>query len=502
MRKPKKKIINRSILSRTGIIDIGSNTVRLVVFEGASRAPRYFYNEKANCGLGIDLRQTGRLNPKGVKKTIQTLRRFISIMSGMKLKQVHFVATAAVRDAADGFQFVSQIERQFRIKIWVVSGEEEGILAASGVLMGWPEASGIVCDIGGSSLELAHLRNGLIHKSQSFQLGPLALNDFNRFGNTNAVYIEENLSVTKQEFPDSVQDLFLVGGCWRALARIHMSRKDYPLKVLQGYRVSVQSLNDTLGFVLSSKTRTLSKISSSSRERLELLPNAICVLKALIYRFKPENVVFSGYGIREGVCYKQFSPGIRQMHPLLEACKYLETNRARFPGFGEVLYGWLRPIFANLTRNEETLYLAACYLHDTIWQAHPDYRPQVCFETVTGANLGGIDHEGRVFLALSLMSRYKTANFKGINEDILELLDEKTIGKAMILGAVMRLGSMLSVAVSSNLKKTRIFLQENNICLCLKEKDYFLGEAVEKRLNHLGYLMGLNPKIILERDTF
>ena len=157
MTNPKQRKISTSILYRTGIIDIGSNTVRLVVFEGPSRSPRYFYNEKVNCGLGVGLFNTRRLNPKGIRKTIKALRRFKSIIAEMNLKQLYCIATAAVRESVDGSQFVNQLEEQFRIKIWVVSGEEEGSLAASGVLMGWPEASGIVCDIGGASLEIAYL---------------------------------------------------------------------------------------------------------------------------------------------------------------------------------------------------------------------------------------------------------------------------------------------------------------------------------------------------------
>ena len=498
MTSPKQRKISTSVLHRTGIIDIGSNTVRLVVFEGPSRSPRYFYNEKVNCGLGVGLLNTKRLNPKGVRKTIKALRRFKSIIAEMNLKQFYCIATAAVRESVDGSQFVNQLEEQFRIKIWVVSGEEEGNLAASGVLMGWPEASGIVCDIGGASLELAYLNSGMIQESQSFGLGPLTLNDYQQVGKVQANIIYENLSLMKEGFPNIIEDLFLVGGCWRALARIHMNINDYPLKVLQGYKISVDSLNETMDFISSSKISILAKTTSSSMDRLELLPNAIKVLQALINRFKPKSIIFSGYGIREGFFYKQFSSEIREMQPLLEACKYLENTRARFPGFGEALYDWLRPIVPDINEINGRLYLAACYLHDTIWQAHPDYRSEVCFETVTGANLGGIDHEGRVFLALSLMSRYKRTNLNNVNKDMLDLLDQNTIRKAMILGASMRLGSMLSVTVASNLKKTKIFLEGKNICLSLREKDNFLGETVEKRLSYLAQLMDLNPKIIVE----
>ena len=209
-------------------------------------------------------------------------------------------------------------------------------------------------------------------------------------------------------------------------------------------------------------------------------------------------MLFSGYGIREGLLYQLFSSEIREMEPLLEACKYLEVNRSRFPGFGEVLFKWLLSIFPDVSKKHKRLYLAACYLHDTIWQAHPDYRSEVCFEVVTGANLGGIDHEGRIFLAIALMSRYKSSSLDKITNGTMKLLDKKLVKRAIALGAAMRLGSMLSVTISSNLEKTEIYLKGDSICLDLKSSGDFFGETVERRFNHLAGLMGVRPKIIVE----
>ena len=496
MRNSLQKIITSKLLNRTGVVDIGSNTVRLVVLEGPARSPRYFYNEKSSCGLGIGLRQTGQLNPKGVKKATKALRRFKAITREMNLADIYFIATAAVRDATDGAQFVKRLEEEFNIKIKVVSGKEEGILAASGVLMSWPDANGIVCDIGGSSLELANLKRGKIKYSQSFELGPLALDDFQK--PEKQIIINEKLSKMNESFSDNVRDFYLVGGCWRAMALIHMNRCRYPLKVLQGYKITVKALHETLDFISSTDVSVMTKITSSSPERLKLLSNASKVLRALIDKFQPKFMLFSGYGIREGLLYQLFSSEIREMEPLLEACKYLEVNRSRFPGFGKVLFKWLLSIFPDVSKEQKRLYLAACYLHDTIWQAHPDYRSEVCFEVVTGANLGGIDHEGRIFLAIALMSRYKSSSLDKITNETIKLLDKKLVKRAIALGAAMRLGSMLSVTISSNLEKTEIYLKGDNICLDLKSSGDFFGETVERRFNHLAGLMGVRPKIIVE----
>ena len=185
------------------------------------------------------------------------------------------------------------------------------------------------------------------------------------------------------------------------------------------------------------------------------------------------------------------------MDPLLQACLYLEKNRSRYPGFGKILFEWLLPIFPKIDNKQKKIFLAACYLHDTFWQAHPDYRSEVCFETVTGANLGGIDHSGRIFLALSLMSRYKKTDLNKIDKKYLLLLNKKKIKQAIILGASMRLGAMLSVNILENLRKTKIYTKEKTLYLEIMEKDNLLGDSVEKRFNHLGNLMNFKSKINL-----
>lgn len=492
-----KKIIKHTKLQRTGIVDIGSNTIRLVVFEGPSRSPRYFYNEKVNCGLGAGLRHNGFLNSKGKQKAYKAIQRFNTVLKTMSIVETYFVATSAVRDAKDGNKFINTLEKKFNIMIHVISGKEEGMLAASGVLLGWPKATGIVCDIGGSSLELAYLENGKIKTTQSFELGPLTLKDYNEQGKSKLEVINLSLSKINKSFPSKNNSLFLVGGCWRALAKIHMNLTDYPLKVLQGYKVLVKNFDKTLQIISNSKSSELLQITSSSEERVKLLPDASKVLKAIFEKFGPKELFFSGYGIREGIFFSQFNHDIRKLNPLLQACLYLEKNRSRYPGFGKILYEWLLPIFPGIDSKKKKLFLAACYLHDTIWQAHPDYRSEVCFETVTGANLGGIDHGGRIFLALSLMSRYKKTDHNKINKKYLLLLNKQKIKEAIILGACMRLGAMLSVNIFENLRKTEIYTKEKTLYLKMTKKDNLLGDSVEKRFNHLGNLMNLKSKIIL-----
>ena len=123
-------------LERVGVVDVGSNSVRMVVFDGAARSPAYFYNEKILAGLGKGLAQTGRLNPEGRVRALAALRRFAALADGMDLPPLTCVATAAAREAADGPDFVREVERETGLKLLVIDGAEEARLSAQGVLLG------------------------------------------------------------------------------------------------------------------------------------------------------------------------------------------------------------------------------------------------------------------------------------------------------------------------------------------------------------------------------
>jgi len=219
-------------LSRVGVVDVGSNSVRLVVFDGAARSPAYFYNEKIMCGLGAGVSQTGKLHPDGRRRALSALKRFHALAESMQLPTLTVVATAAVRDAEDGPEFCEEVKRDTGLRIWVIDGEEEARLSAQGVLLGWPGSYGLVCDIGGSSMELAEIRGGLVGRRVSSALGPLKLRDLKGGKKARKQYIRDTVESLRQKLGDQRDRLFLVGGSWRAIAKIDMLRRDYPLHVL------------------------------------------------------------------------------------------------------------------------------------------------------------------------------------------------------------------------------------------------------------------------------
>lgn len=433
-------------LSRVGVVDVGSNSVRMVVFDGAARSPAYFYNEKIMAGLGQGLAQTGRLNPTGKARALAALRRFALLAHGMEVSPMTCVATAAVREAADGPAFQAEVAAQTGLRLHVISGDEEARLSAQGVLLGWPDARGVVCDIGGNSMELARLGDGRVGRRLTTPLGPFRVREIEGGPARRRELIRKVLKDAADALKPQGERIYLVGGSWRVIARLDMERRGYPLHVLHEYRMTPRSLLDTLDWIAASDAGLLRARTGTGAERMDLVPQAVEVLRELVSIFRPREIDVSSYGIREGLLYEQMPPDLRARDPLVEACRIAEQTGARMPGFGKRLFHFLLPLFRDLPDSRMRLVKAACLLHDTTWRAHPDYRAEVCFDNATRANLGGLDHPGRVFLGLALLHRYKNSRAGSRLEPLLGLLTEDQIQEAEVLGKAMRFGAMFSVS--------------------------------------------------------
>lgn len=475
--------------ARVGVIDVGSNSVRLVVFDGAIRSPSYFYNEKVMAGLGLDLAQTGKLHPEGKERALKALRRFHEIAGRMDLQSLAAVATEAVRVASDGPEFCQTVLDEIGIELVPISGDQEANLSAQGVLLGWPKASGLVCDIGGASMELAALQVGDVKKTRSSKLGPMAI--LGRFDDVEAqeIYLRTGLQELTRGFDLHVDTLFLVGGSWRALAQIHMARTDYPLRVLHDYVVSPVAFLDTLDFVENRSPQEIQEQMQIGGTRARLLPMAAKTLRGLLALIDVHEVAFSSYGLREGLMYENMPMDIRTSDPLIAAARAIEAGQARFPGFGDVLFDWLKPLFTTLDGSVKRLIHASCLLHDVHWRSHPDYRADVCFDAATLANLGGIDHGGRVFVAWTLLHRYKAKRVSQNYHDVRDLLQEDELNLAKTVGMAIRLGAMMSSADPEHMGRLILTPKAVNLELDAQSEEVF-GEVVMKRLQAVAESIG------------
>jgi len=473
-------------LSKVGVIDVGSNSVRLVVFNGAARSPAYFYNEKIMCALGEGLAATGRLNPKGRIRAINAINRFCHLAKAMDIPELTAVATAAVRDAKDGRTFCADVLQATGQKIRIINGKEEARLSAQGVLLGWPGAYGLVCDLGGSSMELAEIFEGKVGKCASSRIGPFKLMDIAGGAAERAKVISKSMVKLSKKMGPQHNRLFLVGGSWRVLARVDMVRRNYPLSVLHEYRMTTESVGKTIEYLSTANLEELRLKCNVSAARMALVPYAAEVLKGMLETFEPADIAVSSYGIREGMLFEQMPQVIRDQDPLIEACAFSEAKDSRVPGFGLRLFDFVKPLFPSADLELERLIKAACHLHDVSWRAHPEYRAEICFDNATRANLGGLKHSERVFLGLSLMHRYRNKREAGRFTDLFTLLSEGQTQQAEVLGKAMRLGAMMWIAGDE--KRARLHWQEDRHLLRLSlppEAAPLYGEVAQARLSSL-----------------
>ena len=486
-------------LSRVGVVDVGSNSIRLVVFDGAARSPAYFYNEKIMCALGAGVGETGRLNPEGRVRAVLALARFAKLAEGMALPNLTAVATAAVRDASDGPDFCAEVKAKTGLDIIVVDGPEEARLSAQGVLLGWPGSYGLVCDIGGASMELAEISGGTVGRRMTSALGPLKLADIKGGKKGRKAHIKAIVEDLSNQMGEQRDRLFLVGGSWRAIARIDMLRRTYPLAVLHEYRLSAKSVRATAEFIAKTDLEDIRAQTGLSAARAALVPIAMEVLWRLVRVFKPSDIAVSSYGIREGLLYEQMPQPLRDRDPLVEACRFAEHKDARLPGFGRTLFDFVMPLFPRANPALVRLIKAACLLHDVTWRAHPDYRAELCFDNATRANLGGLKHSERVFLGLALLHRYRNRREGTRFEDLYDLCPSDMQLKAEVLGKAMRFGAMLLIRSTRPMGRLDWRPKARRLTLHLpKDVSALYGEVAEARLKSLADALEAELSVVIK----
>src|SRR5665213_478238 len=492
---------------RIAVIDIGSNSLRLVVFErlGATLLP--LLNEKVMCGLGRGIARTGRLNREGVELAYANLQRFVALARALDVDHLTAIATAAVREASNGAEFAAEIERQCGLPVRIVDGPEEARLSAAGVLAGIPDADGVVGDLGGGSVELVRIGGSAakgrgepaIGDGISLPLGPLRLAELGDNPRAIRDAVRRSVQGARLLREAAGKTLFLVGGAWRAIARLHMEQARYPLHIIHQYAVHRRSADAFLEIVAGMSRRSLERIVTVNRKRLELVPLAALILYELVEAGAPERIMFSAYGLREGYAYGLLppQPGI---DPLTAACIGVAVSQSRGRSDGDRLAAWTAPVFGELSPHSRRLHRAACWLSDIAWTEHPDYRAEQAFTRSLRMPIGAISHRERVFIAQALHARYGGPPDDPIKAATRPLLDDREAADARVLGLALRLAYTLCGGALDLLDEVR--LSRNGAALVLEvppSGSLFQGEAVERRLAALGRALGLAPQTTRRR---
>lgn len=480
-----------------GVIDIGSNSIRLVVYSGEGRSPDPVFNEKILCGLGRGLERTGRLNDDGVRQALANLGRFASLVRAMKVRRLRVVGTAAVRDAENGPEFAAEVRQRTGLKIEVLPGREEARLSALGVVSGMPEADGVMGDLGGGSLELVALPKGRLGGHVTLPFGPLRLREVVERGRGELRdLIDQHLAELGWLGKAKGRDFYAVGGAWRAIARLHMAHVNYPLRVIHHYTLTRSRAEDFLDLIAGLSRESLERIGRVPRKRLEVLPLAALVLHRVLVRVKPARLIFTAMGLREGCLYDALPPAIRRRDPLLDACERMSVEHGRFALDGHALCTWLGPLFRKASAEQDRLRLAACFVGDIAWHEHPDYRADIAFLRVLRMPFVGVDHPGRAFLAFAVHTRYGGSPEGELLGPAWFLMNEDQVRDAYRLGLALRLAFTISGGAPDVLRRVRLERDHDVLRLRVsRSAGALIGEAVERRLEALADAFDRKAKI-------
>lgn len=465
------------------VIDIGSNSIRLVVYDSLDRTPLPVFNEKVLCGLGRGLAESGRLNPDGIGMAKRNIARFTRLLHELNVGRVDVLATAAVRDAEDGAQFVTDLEQMMGREITVLPGEEEARLAAFGVLSGMPEARGVVGDLGGGSLELVGLDAGALKQQVTLPLGPFRVGRKPKSEIKSAV--DEILSELDWLDDFKGRDFYPVGGAWRSIAKVQLASSRHAIKVIHNHVVGTREIRRLVRLIAQQGGTSLAKLPGVSRRRLETLPYAALLMDRLLDRLRPGRVVFSAYGLREGHLFSLLPASVRKIDPLLHAAAKVDARSESWTS-GDEIHAWLSPLFADESAEESRWRRAACLLSDVAAGEHPEYRAEHGFLLALRAPIPGINHAGRAFVATSLFVRYGGKLGSGPTTDVVGMMDERSLVCAQILGTGLRLAHTLTAGATGVLSNASLDLQAGSVTLRLGEADTELdGEVVRRRLDAL-----------------
>ncbi len=469
------------------VVDIGSNSVRLVVFDRVSRTPATLFNEKVTCGLGRSLRKTGKLDPDGLELAIPNMRRFSKLAQSMGVKWTVYLATAAVRDADDGPDFVEEINELCGGPVTVLSGAQEAQLSALGVVAAFPEATGLIGDLGGGSLELVEVNQGRLGRFVTLPLGTLYLKSLGA-PSSGKVRREIDRQLSSVEWLREVAGnrFYAVGGSWRNLALLALETESYPLHIVNGYQIRTEALR-SLSQLLSVQTvRSLKEIRAVSKRRLEELPYGALLMDRVLAAAGCRSITFTAQGLREGFIYDCLSMEKQAADPLILAANDIEVREGRLAFMGDELFEWTAALFPDESRAQARLRQVACLLADIGWREHVDYRGTMTFWRVLQHPFLAIDHPGRVFLAYALLVRYGASEKDERIAAQLRLLSPSQVGRARILGQALRLAFRVSGAVGDNLRRSALEITGDSVELKLP-KDGSLpdGKAVQQGVNGL-----------------
>ena len=450
------------------VVDIGSNSIRLVIFDTAAGYPHPIYNERVFCALGSGVGRCGHLPDNTIDDALTAVVRFARIVQEADAAPLHVFATSAVRDATNGSIFTEAVHTQTGSEVDVISGKDEARLSADAVRYGLDLEDGIVADLGGGSLELALIKKGEISQATSLPLGIVRLTarmdgDMPRMQKEIIQHIDA-VSWLKQF---NAPILVPLGGAFRAFARLNITENGHPLNIIHGYTASLSVIRNWIDELTCMSPRSLSTLSGIAARRRHSLPLTSMILGELMQRSAPSAITFAAVGVREGYVFSRMSPNNIADDPLRAGARAISLRDSRYGDTSDTLMDWIAPLLPRKSKARTRLQRTVCALSDMAWREHPDYRATYAFERSIQFPFLAISHTERAFIALSLYLRYGGKAKDDIVMAYQSLLSKRAIRRAEVLGLALRLAYRISSGSPSLLMQSSLSIKDRRLSVIL-----------------------------------
>lgn len=473
----------------TTIIDIGSNSMRMVVLEKSSRFAFNLINEtKSRVKISEGCYENnGNLQEIPMQRAYESLKSFLNISKSLKSRKIICVATSALRDAPNAKVFLNRIKNDFSLNIKVIDGEKEafyGGIAASNLIH---EDNFITVDIGGGSTEFSFVNNGVILKSISLNIGTVRIKEL--FFNKNDIegarkYILDNL----KELFDLNMNVPLtavgIGGSIRSLSKLIMQKNEYPLDILHGYKYNVENEFSHFDLIVNAKTNKELKNLGVKKDRFDTIKEGTFIFKTILEELNIKKVITSGAGVREGVYLCDLLRNTNNKFPsnynvsvrsLLDRFQIDQKQSAYFGSNAGKIYDVLKPLH-ELDDKFRQLLIIASKLH-TIGSSLNFYKSNDnAFDFILNGLNYDFQHSSRVIIAHTIKYSKKSLPNKSDLEKFSELLPKTHDMKWMSFMIA------LNIAVNQDLSRpnTRYILSDNTLKIELENKSFMIASNIDK----------------------
>lgn len=472
------------------VIDIGSNTVRLVIYGGPARAPVVLLNEKVSARLGKGVADNGRLSDKAMNAALTALGRYSALLRARGITQVHTVATAAARDAANGAEFLGRVAA-LGLSPRLLTGEEEALTSAAGVAGAFPEARGVVADLGGGSMELVHINGTECEHGSSLPLGTLRLPALRGAGAAKFKRKAEKLIEEAGSRCGPGEGLYLVGGSFRALARYHQHLIGSPIDDPHGMAMEPEALLALCRKL--QRSAVFAGVPGVAPARLATLPDTAALLAALIAKTQPSEVIFSGWGLREGLVFNDLPTAQHRADPFAAGVRAFAEPLGASPSVAAMIAGWTAGVVGSHEYTQENLRLSATILAIASEQVEPNLRSVTVVDWALHKRWIGINGAERAMLAACLLANVN----REIPVDIELLARPEDIHRAVSWGLSIRLCRRLTGLAPQLFSGAELAVADGRLVLALAPVMAPLAtEVVEKDLKLLAEHLQLQPVIL------